>query len=83
MGVKTMKLTIGDRYVNETKGYKEEMEIVGIEADWIVDMELTHGDIFCPNKEDPIRVRVINSFRTDWFHTTVSVKDIANRWNKK
>jgi hypothetical protein len=78
-----MKLTIGDKYKRSTDNYKEELEIVGCNASWLSNAQLSKGDVFCPNKEDMIEVRIINSVSCEFFHTEISLKNLVNRWNKK
>jgi hypothetical protein len=78
-----MKLTVGDKYTRKTSEYKEELEIVGCNADWCSDVDFVKGLDFVPEKDDPIKVRVINSISCEFFHTEISLKRLVNNWEKE
>ncbi len=77
-----MKLEIGEHWHNEQPDYVEEIVILSIEADWIDKTEQTKGDIICPKSTDKVNVKVFNTVRNEPFDTTISLKDLANRFER-
>jgi hypothetical protein len=75
-----MKITIGDKYHREGDNYVEQLEIVGLDA---IDEPLPNGETVVPkNGDSHIEVRIINNITAEYFHTTISLHNLANRWQE-
>jgi len=81
MGVKIMKLEIGETWINEQPKYKEEIKILGI--DGYDNTELSKGDVIVPESNNHLKVKCINNITAEWFETTISLRDLVNRFERQ
>ena len=75
-----MKLTIGDHYHRHGNSYIEQLTIEGLDS---INEPIPKGETVVPkNGDSHIEVRVINDITGEFFHTTITLRNLANRWKK-
>lgn len=75
-----MKLEIGEKWNNEGEKYVEELTVEGLQS---IDEPIAKGETVLPKDGDSvIEVRIINNISGKFFTTTVTLRELVDRFEK-
>jgi len=75
-----MKLEIGEKWNNECDLYVEELTVEGLKS---IDDQIPKGETVLPiNGNSKVQVRIINNVRERFFTTTITLRELVDRFEK-